>query len=55
LARTETGTGLGMPISRRFVQLHGGEMWLESAVGVGTTVYFSLPVPDTVQLTTATN
>jgi signal transduction histidine kinase len=45
LARTETGTGLGMPISRRFVELHKGQMWLESEYGVGTTVYFTLPLP----------
>jgi signal transduction histidine kinase len=44
LQRTESGTGLGMPISKRFVQLHGGDMWIESAVGAGTTVYFSLPI-----------
>jgi len=46
LARTETGTGLGMPISQRFVQLHGGEMWIESEVNVGTTIYFSLPLSE---------
>ena len=48
LQRTETGTGLGMPISQRFVQLHGGEMWIESQVGVGTTVSFSLPIEEPV-------
>jgi signal transduction histidine kinase len=45
LTRTETGTGLGMPISRRFVELHNGSMWLESVHGTGTTVYFTLPLP----------
>ncbi|CAG0972532.1 two-component system, cell cycle sensor histidine kinase DivJ [Anaerolineae bacterium] len=39
-----SGTGLGMPISRRFIQLHGGDMWIESQVGKGTTVYFNLPI-----------
>lgn len=44
LQETASGTGLGMPISRRFVQLHGGDMWVESQLGVGTTVSFSLPI-----------
>jgi signal transduction histidine kinase len=48
LQRTETGTGLGMPISQRFIQLHGGDMWIESKVGVGTTVYFNLPIQEPV-------
>ncbi len=38
------GTGLGLCISRRFVEMHGGRVWLESEVGKGTTVHFSLPV-----------
>ncbi len=38
------GTGLGMPISKRFVEMHGGSMWLESRPGEGTCVYFSLPL-----------
>jgi signal transduction histidine kinase/CheY-like chemotaxis protein len=38
------GSGLGLTISKRFVEMHGGKMWLESQVGVGTTFGFSLPV-----------
>ncbi len=38
------GTGLGMPISKRFVEMHGGAMWLESTPGEGTCVYFTLPL-----------
>ena len=37
------GTGLGLPISRSLVQSHGGDLWVESKMGEGTTFYFSLP------------
>ncbi|HEY8407380.1 MAG TPA: HAMP domain-containing sensor histidine kinase [Gaiellaceae bacterium] len=40
----EEGTGLGLPLARRFVELHGGRLWLESAVGGGSTFRFELPV-----------
>ncbi len=39
------GSGLGLAVSKKFVELHGGRMWIESEVGKGTTVSFSLPVP----------
>jgi len=38
------GSGLGLTISKRFVELHHGRMWLESEKGVGTRVFFSLPI-----------
>ncbi|MHB1294162.1 MAG: ATP-binding protein [Anaerolineae bacterium] len=38
------GSGLGLAISRRFVELHGGRIWLESNVGEGTRAIFSLPI-----------
>jgi len=45
IRRQHGGSGLGLAISKRFVEMHGGQVWLESTVGVGTTVYFSLPLP----------
>jgi signal transduction histidine kinase len=38
------GTGLGMPISKYFVESHGGKIWLESTVGKGTTFFVELPI-----------
>lgn len=45
--RRREGSGLGLSISRRFVRLHGGDMWLESELGSGTRITFSIPLqPD---------
>jgi CheY-like chemotaxis protein len=41
------GSGLGLAISKKFVELHGGRIWIESELGKGTRVSFTLPLPET--------
>jgi signal transduction histidine kinase len=42
--RRPNGAGLGLALSREFVEMHGGSIWVESEVGQGSTFTFSLPI-----------
>ncbi len=42
--RRRSGTGIGLYISKRFVELHGGKMGVESRLGQGSRFYFTLPL-----------
>ncbi len=41
---TQDGTGLGLSLCKRFVELHGGRVWLETEVGRGSAFHVALPV-----------
>ncbi len=53
--RQGEGTGLGLPISLRLAEIHGGRLWFDSSLGVGSTFHMMMPIQNPQLLPTITS
>ena len=53
ITRKKGGAGLGLAISKRIIEMHGGRIWIDSVVGQGSTFSFTVPVQVERQVETA--
>ena len=44
LSRKYGGTGLGLPVAKKLIELHGGSLWVNSKLGKGSTFVFAIPL-----------